>query len=350
MGALHRRRRFAFPASSILSFFTLVRSVPEGLGQFQPGNIKLAAPLTAQISMATLQRSFTAGARPRSPRARTSCALIIFFISAGGGCGAARDGSDTGAAGKGVVADRFEIHYALKAGVLTLSLDTDLPDEAKVMVDVSRRYWQVGDTTAYVNEYFEEGGPISDWRTPRPIVLDEDRWRASLSEKQRILAQGGDPFEIGRVEDTVSVSFVVPINQPDPRFGDRNQHLRGKAVRMSSMGWPLIERELRLAGKAGNVDASAPRWADPGNLRVGRRYALSRGTSLMPELHPLDPIGAIERIRVIPEGGTIQIASSAERQGTRWYEVEAYGELGERLGTGWVNSTALIGQDVKEVR
>jgi hypothetical protein len=270
----------------------------------------------------------------------------MFCMLAGTGCGQGTDDQQTALSGNGIVADRFEVRQALKDDILTVSLDTDLPDETKLMVDVSRRYWQAGDTTAYVNEYFEESGAVSGWRAPRQIVLDEDRWRAALSEKQRILAQGGDPFDIGRVEDSVIVSFVVPVNQSDPRFGDRNQHLSGSAVSVSSLGWPLIERELQLFRKAGKADPSAPKWADPSDLRVGWRYSLSRETSLMPELEPADPMAAIARIRIIPRGGSIRILSSAFHEETRWYEVEAYDSSGVQAGTGWVNSIALIGQDV----
>lgn len=279
-------------------------------------------------------------ARPGVLTAWMAYGTIIFSMMAGGACAAA----------PGVVADRFEVSQALEGDTLTISLDTDLPDETKVMVDVSRRYRQAGDTTAYVNEYFEESGTVGGWRTPRSVVLDEARWRAALSEKQRILARGGAPFDIGRVEDTVIVSFVIPVNQPDRRFGDRNQHLSGSAVSVGLLGWPLIERELHLFRKAGKADPSSPRWADPGTLQVGRRYALSRETSLMPELNPADPMGAIERIRVIPQEGSIGIVAIANREVTQWYEVEAYDGAGARLGSGWVNSTALIGQDVQEIR
>ncbi|HEY0151592.1 MAG TPA: hypothetical protein VGB92_06320 [Longimicrobium sp.] len=295
--------------------------------------------------MMTVRPSMFRAAHPQVRLTVTSFATMYCML-AGSGCGQAPDDQQTAVSGTGVISDRFEVRQALKGDILTVSLDSDLPDETEVMVDVSRRYWQAGDTTAYVNEYFEESGTVSGWRAPRQLVLDEDRWRAALSEKQRILAQGGDPFDIGRVEDSVIVSFVVPVNQSDPRFGNRNQHLSGSAVNVGSLGWPLIERELQLFRKAGKADPSAPKWADPSDLRAGRRYGLSRETSLMPELDPADPMGAIARIRIIPRGGSIRILSGALHEKTRWYEVEAYDASGVRAGTGWVSSIALIGQDI----
>ncbi|MFC1805501.1 hypothetical protein ACFL09_00795 [Planctomycetota bacterium] len=38
----------------------------------------------------------------------------------------------------------------------------------------------------------------------------------------------------------------------------------------------------------------------------------------------------------------------ATRSGVPWYCVDAFTPVGEPVGEGWINSTALIGQDIEE--
>jgi hypothetical protein len=250
----------------------------------------------------------------------------------------------------GIVANQFEVSQLLSGETLTLSIETDLPDETELMVSVARGYRRPGDTTAYSHAYFAESSIVGEWRVPRRVLLDEQEWRNGLVEKQRLLARTGSPFSVGEVDDSVEISFIVPVNQDDPRFGSRNEHLTGRAVKPSSFGWPIIRREVSLARPTVNAGTNAPTWASASDLQVGNRYRISRGTPLMPEIEPADPMAAIALIQQIPSGGAIQIHELRNRGGTPWYRATAYGAAGESIGDGWINSTALIGQDLQVVR
>jgi hypothetical protein len=250
----------------------------------------------------------------------------------------------------GIVANQFEVNQSLAGEALTLSIETDLPDETKLMVSVARGYRESGDTTAYSHAYFAESSIVGEWRVPRRVLLDEQEWRNGLVEKQRLLARTGSPFSVGEVDDSVKISFVVPVNQDDPRFGSRNEHLTGSAVKVGSFGWPIIQREVSLARQTVNTDKSAPAWASTSDLQIGSRYRISRGTPLMPEIEPADPMAAIARIQQIPSGGAIQIHERHNRGGTPWYRATAYGTGGASIGEGWINSTALLGQDLQLLR
>ena len=267
-------------------------------------------------------------------------------------CADTRSDSQSSASrsGGGVVADQFEIRQSLSGDALMLSVETDLPDETEVVVSVARGYRQSGDTTAYSHAYFEESGTVGEWRTTRRVVLDEHRWRNGLTEKQRLLARAGYPFSLGEIDNSVEVSFVVPVNQDDPRFGSRNEHLTGRAVVVGILGSPIIKRNAWLARPATAFDAGASEWASGSNLRAGYQYRITRDLPLMPELEPSDPMGAIVRIRQIPSGGTIVILQQRDRRGTLWYQATGYSPSGSRIGEGWINSTALLGQDIQIVR
>lgn len=89
-------------------------------------------------------------------------------------------------------------------------------------------------------------------------------------------------------------------------------------------------------------------WYD--SLEVGKTYRLSKETPLMPTWNPQgsdETIRAIVEHKVIPVGGSINIIEAKRRDDTAWYDVRAFDEANKPLGHGWVNSLALIGQDLE---
>ncbi len=110
---------------------------------------------------------------------------------------------------------------------------------------------------------------------------------------------------------------------------------------------------LALTGCAASTGGPQPHSSqpvDPLALVVGATYRLSSpspGTPLMPRL---DPIGVEDllAVRYIPAAGTMTILQTAERRHP-WYFVKAESPGGFDLGTGWVNSIALLGEDLAHV-
>jgi hypothetical protein len=96
--------------------------------------------------------------------------------------------------------------------------------------------------------------------------------------------------------------------------------------------------------------APAAKWLDPNELVVGATYRVSKQTPLCPEIEPADPIAAAAQIKQIPARSTIKIVSSTESGGHAWYQVTACGPAGKALGQGYVNSIALYGQQLGEVK
>jgi hypothetical protein len=71
---------------------------------------------------------------------------------------------------------------------------------------------------------------------------------------------------------------------------------------------------------------------------------------LAPERHPTDPLRAAALIRPMPAGAIISVLSvDHSDQSSPWYRVRAANSSGIALGDGWVNSAALIGQEIKAI-
>lgn len=90
-------------------------------------------------------------------------------------------------------------------------------------------------------------------------------------------------------------------------------------------------------------------YIDPYLLKSGEILVLSRETALMPEIAPENPIEALERVKYILPGNQITILRVSEQYHIPWYEVIVTNPDGNYLGSGWVNSTALVGQTLQRI-
>ena len=179
--------------------------------------------------------------------------------------------------GESVVVDRFALEWELQGDELVLAIDTDLPDEGELSVSVSRWYYQVGNDDAYSRDYFHEFEPVFRWRQPRRISLDATPWKADLAAHRARMAEIPDlAFEIDRIEDTVRIRAILPINQDDPRFGERNANLSGEATFREGNRLHVEAEDfftLPLDGASEFVAAQAEQHAEQLRLSGERQYA-----------------------------------------------------------------------------
>ena len=255
----------------------------------------------------------------------------------------------------GVVADQFELRWELGEGIqmLVLAIETDLPEDAEVMVSVYRVYYTLGDTAAYGQEYYSERGTVRHWKQSRRIALDAERWKDDLRKHQDRMAsiEKSVAFEIERISDSVEISVVLHANQQGPSFGGRgNPLLSGKAVSSRSATFNIIRRnEVFHRPLEGVPPPRVSRRAPWDGLESGQRYELTRETPLMASRTLEEGSRMLEEgtldflMRQLP-AGTVILVTGVDRSGsTPWYEVALDAD---RSATGWINSMALMGRDV----
>ena len=257
----------------------------------------------------------------------------------------------------GVVADLFELRWELEGNqTLVLAIETDLPEDAELMVSVTRTYQAVGDPETYGQqhqtygqEYYSEGGTVRHWQQPRRIALDADRWKDDLREHQDMLASISRDavIEIERISDSVEVRAVLHANQRGPRFGGHgNPRLSGKAVTSRSAMFNIIEQEdmfhLPLVGPPPPRKSRRTPWD---GLESGQRYELSGETPLMASRERKEGSGLdfLLSMRYLPTGTVILVTDVDRSEWTPWYEVMLDGD---RSVTGWINSMALMSQEI----
>ncbi|MGI9230024.1 MAG: hypothetical protein ACR2P9_09230 [Gammaproteobacteria bacterium] len=242
-----------------------------------------------------------------------------------------------------IVCDEFEIKHQVSGDELNLSLLTDLPDDMVVMVSVYRTYRNKDNPeTDYLIDYFDEKSTAGQWRIPKRILIGSQQFTALVNKKQKELSRLGLWPGIASIADDITISMVVPINKL----------LTGKATEAHRIGTGrIVYREIKirfpLNDDANNVN-SLPSL-DPNNLDVGAMYVVSKKTPLMPSHSPTDSFKTIAEMVYIPKGGIIKILDTWRdpKIQRRWYKVEVLKRNGQSLGAGWVNSVALIGQNLK---
>jgi len=245
-----------------------------------------------------------------------------------------------------IVCDKFELVAKVVGSTLDFSIDTDLPDNAVVMASVSRSYLKKGDSNTYPLDYFSEKSTIGKWKSEHSISIADEVWETALKARQEKMSRLGIGFDVASISDKIMVRMVVPINQPDPKFGDQNQNLTGKAV--STKGIRVVEDEVEIDYplNAPLVGKSPFPSLNPLELEIGQAYVVSKQTPLMPSHSPADPIAAIQQMKQIPKEGGFKVLEVYKEKNNPWYKVTAFDQSAEQVGTGWINSTALLGQQL----
>ena len=88
-------------------------------------------------------------------------------------------------------------------------------------------------------------------------------------------------------------------------------------------------------------------FVDPFSLKPGEKWSISRETPLMPEIAPSNPMEALEKVKYIPAENYIIIVSVREKENNTWYAVEVLNQNNDLIDKGWINSIALIGQEIR---
>ncbi len=138
---------------------------------------------------------------------------------------------------------------------------------------------------------------------------------------------------------------VPPTKQPIPPIkqtqSESQEAIRKKILDTYSKIPPIVY-------KPGSQDTySAPDEIYPLKLQIGQSYIVSKQTPLVPSPNPANPRLAIHQIRYIPIGCGFKIHETKTDKNYPWYKVTALNQNAENIGSGWINSIALIRQHLK---
>lgn len=244
--------------------------------------------------------------------------------------------------------EKFELIQTIEGDILKLSLNTDLPDFTDIMVSVSRSYKEKGDSeSTYSIDYLSEKSTVKKWRSQQEISISDKIFKNNLQEKMDEMSKLGMPFQTSTISKQIEVSFVVPVNQSNPIFGKRNENLQSSLTSPSGLRTISKEKIINkpLGSKVSNIRTTKVNASD---LKKEGVYTISKETPLMPEFEPTDPAVALTKMKKLPPGSVITVLSIRMKGSSAWYQVKAKTVTGQSIVEGWINSIALIGQDIKK--
>ena len=222
-----------------------------------------------------------------------------------------------------VIYEVLDIKPRLNEGKLVLNLETDLPDEAEVTVEIYRSYEAKGQdrrSETYSHQYFRECGTIARWKAKETIPIDEAAWRQALKAHQDKMGRLGKDmaFEIVAINDHITVSASGGISTAS---GSSLQRLKDEER--------VLKRREALAGQSLHVSWDA--------LEVGRAYRfLKIGIPLMPQ-RGVDGKLMGTMLRLTDKAIVVVQAVENSVPNSLWYLVSVDGRRG------WVNGDALLG-------
>lgn len=110
---------------------------------------------------------------------------------------------------------------------------------------------------------------------------------------------------------------------------------------------PAVQKVEARAERAYTYEDGVKEGLGPaeGWLTDGVEYKLTRRTPLMPEVDPADPAAAIMAMQWLDAGVIFRVHAIQMKAETPWYRV-----VTRDWKSGWINSIALLGQNVQAVR
>jgi len=226
-----------------------------------------------------------------------------------------------------------------------------LPDNTVLMLSVYRSYTEKDKSDKYQLSYFEKKTTTREWKNKHEIRIDNKSWKNKLYQKQKKLKTIGAASDVSKINKSITISAIVPINQRNPKFGKANSKLSGKAVNKN--GIKVIEDEKNIYYPLNKTYQKA-KYANPQSLKRNKTYIISKKTPFTPTSNPSDEgkslseiMSDINNIKYVPAGGTITVLSKKKIKNKLYYHVKAYYKNGKSIGKGWIISTALLDQNLK---
>jgi hypothetical protein len=142
-----------------------------------------------------------------------------------------------------IVVTHFDAKTALVEGELTLSLDTDLPPQTKVMWGVYHPYKRHfrGKDVEYQLEYAAGKTTVAKIREGWRVDVSKESYERLLAQAKTNVEAKGETWRLTSVDPGPIVNLTVPVFQ-EPPFADRNANLEG----------PMVE-EVEIVGSPGRV-------------------------------------------------------------------------------------------------
>lgn len=175
---------------------------------------------------------------------------------------------------------------------------------------------------------------------------NQDRMKATAEQVWRDGNQKRNEFTVfmifGKIKDFNAGAYGIAEFTPSGLSDFQINTVPLQMLELETKLQPQMAHQPRQTQPADETD-----WLDPKKLRTGEAFFVSKETPIMPEFEPADALAALQHLKRIPKGGAFTVSEIRKKGTSPWYRVTAIDQNKKRIGEGWINSTALLGQDLK---
>lgn len=250
-----------------------------------------------------------------------------------------------------VVCDRFEIKTKIIINTMRLSLDTDLPANARIQVSVYRTYRESGNKITPCRQrhhYLLKTKTAVEWSKPLKVDLSPNRWMDSLISRLKKSSQAGKGYQAVDFGRDLYLTAELCSHQENKKFGKKNSKLRGKAV--LKPGKRVLKKKKLKLPLPPHVRFKPFPNLNPKALEKTGLYIISAKTPLLRRHPPYDRKEEIKHLKLIPRGGSFRVLEVYLDKNTPWYRVKAYDQKRKPFAQGWICSKNLASQRLDGIK
>jgi len=244
--------------------------------------------------------------------------------------------------------NEFDLIAKFEDGEITVKVKTDLPDSLNPILRVTRRYYQEGEDVEYGISFTNADYTIGQLKKGIKIDVGDSIFINEAEAIRCKMAKFGEGFNVKTIDGQIKIRITNVGKRPGKENSVINHTFKGKRATTNEEGQTFVKLEKFVSApfKATYIpNAFLNNKAD--NLPFNQMIVLDRETAVMRKtnVNTLEEILAVTKR--IPEGSLIKISGKKLAKGIKGYVVKGYSNKGRFLVSGWINPTALVGQELK---
>lgn len=160
-------------------------------------------------------------------------------------------------------------------------------------------------------------------------------------------------FAAGAIKDRINYAIELSSGTRKPvkaaeKFSHAKRWYESEMVVFEGAAQAIAEKlKERGIDSNKNEELDTPSFIDTGNLIIGKTYIVPKKTPIMPYHTPDEDFEYIKKIKYLMLGGALTVTAHYDKESTRWYEVTVTDTQTRQITKGWVNSMALLGQQLQ---
>jgi len=245
-----------------------------------------------------------------------------------------------------VVCNRFIVTTVSSGRILSISLDTDLPDKALLYVGVWRHYTLKGIAEETAVAYESSVWTVAELKAGKQLTIDHEAWQKAVMYRQRFFyVLNGRYFRVADIDrGNLTLNVDMKFSQTE-LFGENNSKLHGTAVKGRS-----VKASQKVPNALNQVMVNrivaygeTLKQSDPDDLNLEFRHNSKFPARIyeLPENIMVSKQNDKSQIRYVEPMQAFTVLRIGAREKSRIFLVRT--DIDDKQVTGWLTIRGLLG-------